>query len=392
MPPYRIKDHPPDPLVLRVHPRSLECRISLPNAVMPFWRNVKRDPYPLRKDLQTSSPKRPRQPWTKHKFGKSSLTSPNSLTVSGAHLPLIVREDQTPSSPRPDSIAYLKTPQMLRAVPLLKRIWSPECQELGGAEMNMRESKKTKIASPESESSSRISLRKIFSPGEDPAFEEASSSINTRFCLRSIRPSAPGTERVEPGKLFTKISSINPENHCFTLNNGKISSQSWPVSLDRVLDRFQHDSITNKISKRVGAAKISFNSEPVGKGVSCYLDWVTAWDETIGAYTYIWPNRDQELRAYRRHISSLFHSFAPVSHSHVIKYDQAIRTVATETRSFLFHQVEFYPQLDRYWLTGAFPASSSNDEKSKHPKKRSSAPCRNFNLGVCSYDALECSY
>ena len=97
--------------------------------------------------------------------------------------------------------------------------------------------------------------------------------------------------------------------------------QSQPVSLDRVLDRYQHDSITNEISERVGAAKISFNGEPIGKGVSGYSDWITAWDETVVAYTYIWPSRDQELSAYRRHLSSLFHSFAPVCHSWVIRYD-----------------------------------------------------------------------
>ena len=183
-----------------------------------------------------------------------------------------------------------------------------------------------------------------------------------------------------------------PRKPPFPLEQWKNIIQSKPVSLDRVLDRFQHDSITNEISERVGAAKISFNSEPIGKGVSCYLDWVTAWDETVVAYTYIWPSRDQELTAYCRHISSLFHSFVPVSHSHVIKYDRAIRTVTAETRSFLFHQVKYYPQLDRYWLTGAVPASSNGDDKSKHPKKRSAAPCRNFNLGVCPNDTIECPY
>ena len=172
---------------------------------------------------------------------------------------------------------------------------------------------------------------------------------------------------------------------------------SNPVNLDRVFDRFQSDSITNEISERVGKARISFNGEPIGKGVSCYADWTTAWDETINAYQYIWPSRTGELTAYRRHISSLFHAFTPTSHGKVIKYDRAVRTVAAETRSFLFHQVQYYPQLDRYWLTGATSVAdtkegTSRETTSRRPRKRSSAACRNYNLGVCPNDALECTF
>ena len=65
---------------------------------------------------------------------------------------------------------------------------------------------------------------------------------------------------------------------------------SNPVNLDWVFDRFQHDSINDEISERVGKAKISFNGKPIGKGVSCYVDWTAAWDKTINVYLYIWPN------------------------------------------------------------------------------------------------------
>ena len=157
--------------------------------------------------------------------------------------------------------------------------------------------------------------------------------------------------------------------------------QSCPISLDRVLDRFQHDSVTNELSERVGVAKISFSGKPIGKGVSCYSDWITAWDETVVAYTYIWPNRDQELTAYRRHISSLFHSFALVSHSRVIKYNRAVQTITVETWSFLLHQVKYYPQLDRYWLTSACPPRPSTMTKSSGPRNDPQLHARISTLG-----------
>ena len=174
MHPYRIKDHPPDSLVMRVHPRSLTCRISSHRNVNPSLRDVRQDLCPLQRDSQKLYLRLRRQPWTELRSSKSLGTSLNNLRESEVPSPLIKLDEQRLLKPPLQLVVYPKTLKMLPKVPLLKRIWSPGCQGLGEEEMSMKAPKTRKAAISESPNTFRDLLTKTSCCGGDPALGAAS--------------------------------------------------------------------------------------------------------------------------------------------------------------------------------------------------------------------------
>lgn len=205
-------------------------------------------------------------------------------------------------------------------------------------------------------------------PWRRPGFQ-GSIVVNDYPVLREVNDVLSTRNASRGTSLSVYYDLINqPGRPPFPASEWKNIVQGQPVSLDKMFARHQHDSITEKVGERVGSFEFSVSSELPGKRVSSYQDWTIAWEETASAYLYIWPSRFPELMAYRKHICSLFQNYTSRLHRRIIKYDRAVRTLAANTRNFLLHQVEYYPQLDRYWLLSNSIAADEDRDDAKDSK------------------------
>ena len=182
----------------------------------------------LLRDSQKLFLKHRKWPWTGRKCNKSYRTSLNSLNKLGAPSRSTERVELLLLKPVLVSTACLETQEKLQEVPLLKRIRSPEPQELGESTTSMKAMKLMKTATQENRSTFKDLSTRLSYCGDDPDSGRASLRINTPSCSRSTRPSAPGIAPVKPGRLCIKISSIIQESLLSLPNSGGISFNRDP--------------------------------------------------------------------------------------------------------------------------------------------------------------------
>jgi hypothetical protein len=94
-------------------------------------------------------------------------------------------------------------------------------------------------------------------------------------------------------------------------------------------------------------------------------------------------------------ILSLFAATLPVSHSHILSLDKAIRVRVGERRDLLLSDSSKFDDLRLYWLNPIGAGTLETDPKGKSKGKsdfRSEDACDRWNRGVCRSKSSECKY
>jgi hypothetical protein len=76
---------------------------------------------------------------------------------------------------------------------------------------------------------------------------------------------------------------------------------------------------------RVGHTEISLGRSEPAKKVQTSGEWTSAWNATIKAVKFAFPNREQELREYGEYIEGHFSAKVVSAHRRIILFDIAIR-------------------------------------------------------------------
>ncbi|KIY43044.1 hypothetical protein FISHEDRAFT_78901 [Fistulina hepatica ATCC 64428] len=95
------------------------------------------------------------------------------------------------------------------------------------------------------------------------------------------------------------------------------------ADFDQVLSGLYASADVERTTERVGGLEFSYVSTAPTKRVTTFGDWTTAFDSFAEAFTFIFPHRGEELRAYAAHIKAFFKARPVFEHSGVIAYDSA---------------------------------------------------------------------
>jgi hypothetical protein len=68
------------------------------------------------------------------------------------------------------------------------------------------------------------------------------------------------------------------------------------VDLDHVLLGLFAISSEQKLKEKVGELEIAVRSSTAAKTVKSHGEWITAWDPTVEATTYVFPHCEQEFK------------------------------------------------------------------------------------------------
>ncbi|KJA29283.1 hypothetical protein HYPSUDRAFT_127959, partial [Hypholoma sublateritium FD-334 SS-4] len=73
---------------------------------------------------------------------------------------------------------------------------------------------------------------------------------------------------------------------------------------------------------------LSFTVPETKRHVRTHADWVSAWDKTVAATSFLFPHRRRELWTYRDDINEEFLCQPDVTQHHrIIQYDRAVRII-----------------------------------------------------------------
>ncbi|KIY47447.1 hypothetical protein FISHEDRAFT_74644 [Fistulina hepatica ATCC 64428] len=172
------------------------------------------------------------------------------------------------------------------------------------------------------------------------------------------------------------------------------------VDFDQVLSGLYSAADVERTTERVGGLELSYVSTTPTKRVTTFGDWTTAYDSFAEAFTFVFPHRAEELRAYALHIKAFFKARPISEHSGVIAYDSAVRTRVGQRRNLLHTDfLEFQDLQIRFIFspTGSASGSSTRSPDSGNPltggkRRQSRTPCRNYNNGVCPRSSTTCFY
>ncbi|CAL1707956.1 unnamed protein product [Somion occarium] len=123
-----------------------------------------------------------------------------------------------------------------------------------------------------------------------------------------------------------------------------------PVNLDHVFSGHYSAGQEEKQVEKLGGLEISYRPTAPSKRVETFSDWVYAWNRTVSAIAYAFPNRSSELRAYADHILGIFGALATPLHYRVLELDKAIRSRVASRRDLLLTDYSSFIDLQMQYI------------------------------------------
>lgn len=166
------------------------------------------------------------------------------------------------------------------------------------------------------------------------------------------------------------------------------------VNLDSVLSSLHHISPVKENVGRVGTTEISLGrSEPTRK-VRTSGEWTSAWNATIKATAFAFPNREDELREYGDYMDREFSSKVVSAHRKLILYDEAVRgEVAGGQKILLTDRSHFSYIYSAIVLPDGIESEVGRNFTSSNASKPRADICRRFNsTAQCPFDTANCRF
>ena len=163
------------------------------------------------------------------------------------------------------------------------------------------------------------------------------------------------------------------------------------VDLDHVLSGLFSISHAPKRRELVGSIEISMGNSSPAKSVTTHGEWLTAWEPTVEATTFVFPSRLGELRKYGRYITGLFAAISCEQHQRIIHLDKGVRIRAAGRRDLLLTDTHEFTDLQIHWIQSwDRNQRPRNDAQPGQPRKRD--PCRRWNDSKCPNTSAKCNY
>ncbi|KAF7295421.1 C3H1-type domain-containing protein [Mycena indigotica] len=152
----------------------------------------------------------------------------------------------------------------------------------------------------------------------------------------------------------------------------------------------------------IGDGELEVRKPRASSQITSAAQWNDAFWIYSEAVNFAFPGREQELRAYNRHINNTFSSTHDSCHHRVFKYDRALRVYIGQTRSLLLDDARTLDQIRHAHLseTGLHvvgdierhPRQQQARERGARPKQRTGPVelCRNYNANRCAL--AHCKY
>ncbi|KAG1767747.1 hypothetical protein EDD22DRAFT_967670 [Suillus occidentalis] len=127
-------------------------------------------------------------------------------------------------------------------------------------------------------------------------------------------------------KYYRGQVTATPGCPSFPLSQWSLLLEGRAADLEKVLSGHYSTTIDPKQSQPLGKGfEITFSQQTSTHKVKTYGDWSIATDLWIEALTFIMPWKENELRGYKRYISSFFVDVHYNLHSRIIDFDKACR-------------------------------------------------------------------
>jgi hypothetical protein len=127
-------------------------------------------------------------------------------------------------------------------------------------------------------------------------------------------------------------------------------------------------SITQDVKKteHLGDLEIGVGPSTPAKTVTSHGEWVTAWDPTVKATTYVLPHCHSKLRRYGKYILQLFSAMPTEQHARIISFDKAIGVRVAQCRDLLLTDFAEFVDLQMHWIQST--AGSTSNKGGQKPK------------------------
>jgi hypothetical protein len=148
----------------------------------------------------------------------------------------------------------------------------------------------------------------------------------------------------------------------------------------------------------MGDTEIVFKASEPRKKVETAGDWMSAWNRTMRATTFIFSYRGPEMQDYAEYIQGEFAAKVPTIHPRIIMYDIAVRDEVCGAQRM---RLTDFSHFSRLYSAIVAPDGveiltnkrMSNRSLSSHPSTNRSNTCHRFNsINGCSSSDRDCRY
>jgi hypothetical protein len=214
----------------------------------------------------------------------------------------------------------------------------------------------------------------------------------------SLRTTRAALENFARDLKFSKSSVVNsigcpqfPDSEWTNLLSGRA------VELDHVLSGLFTVTQDDKRTERVGDLEIAVGPTTPAKAVKTHGEWITAWEPTVEATTYVFPHREIELKRYGKYILQLFSALPVEAHSRIISFDKAVRVRVAQRRDLTLTDFNEFVDLQFHWIQNVGSITTTRSSRDRRPEPTANRtsrrdPCRRWNEGRCPNTNQACNY